>query len=234
MTITKSETIIKLSKSLVETQKELKQPLKDAKNPFFKSEYVPLENVAEAITQTATKYGLAFSQYATTTESGNVSVGTIVFHESGEYIEYPPLILKPENTKPQSIGSAITYAKRYALSAIFGITSDKDDDGNKANGNGEPQKQPQKQQQKRNQKQAQNDEPDVHAIVEKYVQQLAVLGVKRADVVEYVCNKHNVGNMFDIQPNILVGEIKQIWLKKSNEARAKYEEQNEKGIDSEW
>lgn len=230
MEIKKSETIIKLSKSLVETQKELKQPLKDAKNPFFKSEYVPLENVAEAITQTATKYGLAFSQYATTTESGNVSVGTIVFHESGEYIEYPPLILKPENTKPQSIGSAITYAKRYALSAIFGITSDKDDDGNKANGNGEPQKQ----QQKRNQKQAQNDEPDVHAIVEKYVQQLAVLGVKRADVVEYVCNKHNVGNMFDIQPNVLVGEIKQIWLKKKNEARAKYEEQNEKGIDSEW
>lgn len=231
MEIKKSETIIKLSKSLVETQKELKQPLKDAKNPFFKSEYVPLENVAEAITQTATKYGLAFSQYATTTESGNVSVGTIVFHESGEYVEYPPLILKPENTKPQSIGSAITYAKRYALSAIFGITSDKDDDGNKANGNGEPQKQPQK----RNQKQApQNDEPDVHAIVEKYVQQLEVLGIKRADVVEYVCNKHNVGNMFDIQPNVLVGEIKQIWLKKNNEAKAKHKEQNEKGIDNEW
>lgn len=229
MEIKKSETIIKLSKSLVETQKELKQPLKDAKNPFFKSEYVPLENVAEAITQTATKYGLAFSQYATTTESGNVSVGTIVFHESGEFIEFPPLILKPENTKPQSIGSAITYAKRYALSAIFGITSDKDDDGNKANGNGEPQKQPQK----RNQKQAQNDGPDVHAIVEKYVQQLEVLGVKRADVVEYVCNKHNVGNMFDIQPNVLVGEIKQIWLKKNNEAKAK-KDTNEKGIDNEW
>ena len=230
MTIRTSETIINLSKALVETQKELKQPLKDAKNPFFKSEYVPLENVAEAITESATKHGLAFSQYATTTETGNVSVGTIVFHESGEFIEFPPLILKPENTKPQSIGSAITYAKRYSLSAVFGITSDKDDDGNKANGNGEPQKQ----QQKRNQKQAQNDEPDVHAIVEKYVQQLAVLGVKRADVVEYVCNKHNVGNMFDIQPNVLVGEIKQIWLKKKNEARAKYEEQNKKGIDSEW
>lgn len=231
MTIRTSETIINLSKALVETQKELKQPLKDAKNPFFKSEYVPLENVAEAITESATKHGLAFSQYATTTETGNVSVGTIVFHESGEFIEYPPLILKPENTKPQSIGSAITYAKRYSLSAVFGITSDKDDDGNKANGNGEPQKQPQK----RNQKQAQqNDEIDVHAIVEKYVQQLEVLGIKRADVVEYVCNKHNVGNMFDIQPNILVGEIKQIWLKKKNEARAKYEEQSEKGIDNEW
>lgn len=230
MTIRTSETIINLSKALVETQKELKQPLKDAKNPFFKSEYVPLENVSEAITESATKHGLAFSQYATTTETGNVSVGTIVFHESGEFIEFPPLILKPENTKPQSIGSAITYAKRYSLSAVFGVTSDKDDDGNKANGNGEPQKQPQK----RNQKQAQNDEADVHAIVEKYVQQLEILGVKRADVVEYVCNKHNVGNMFDIQPNILVGEIKQIWLKKKNEARAKYEEQNEKGIDNEW
>lgn len=227
MTITKSETIIKLAKSLVETQKELKQPLKDAKNPFFKSEYVPLENVAEAITQTATKYGLAFSQYATTTENGNVSVGTIVFHESGEYIEYPPLILKPENTKPQSIGSAITYAKRYALSAIFGITSDKDDDGNKANGNGENQKQPQK----RNQKQAPQNEPNVHEIVEKYVQKIEELGVDRADVVEYVCNKHNVGNMFDIAPNIIVGEIKQIYMKKNNEQKANT---NEKGIDSEW
>lgn len=227
MEIKKSETIIKLSKSLVETQKELKQPLKDAKNPFFKSEYVPLENVAEAITQTATKYGLAFSQYATTTESGNVSVGTIVFHESGEYIEYPPLILKPENTKPQSIGSAITYAKRYALSAIFGITSDKDDDGNKANGNGEQQKQPQK----RNQKQQPQNEPNVHEIVEKYVQKLEELGVNRADVVEYVCNKHNVGNMFDIAPNILVGEIKQIYMKKNNEQKVNT---NEKGIDSEW
>lgn len=227
MTIRTSETIINLSKALVETQKELKQPLKDAKNPFFKSEYVPLENVAEAITESATKHGLAFSQYATTTESGNVSVGTIVFHESGEYIEYPPLILKPENTKPQSIGSAITYAKRYALSAIFGITSDKDDDGNKANGNSEPQKQPQK----RNQKQTPQNEPNVHEIVEKYVQKIEELGVKRADVVEYVCNKHNVGNMFDIAPNILVGEIKQIYMKKNNEQKANT---NEKGIDSEW
>lgn len=229
MTIRTSEAIINLSKALVETQKELKQPLKDAKNPFFKSEYVPLENVAEAITESATKHGLAFSQYATTTETGNVSVGTIVFHESGEYIEFPPLILKPENTKSQSIGSAITYAKRYSLSAVFGITSDKDDDGNKANGNGEPQKQPQK----RNQKQAPQNEPNVHEIVEKYVQKLEELGVKRADVVEYVCNKHNVGNMFDIQPNVLVGEIKQIWLKKSNEVKAK-KDTNEKGIDDAW
>lgn len=227
MTIRTSETIINLSKALVETQKELKQPLKDAKNPFFKSEYVPLEKVGEAITESATKHGLAFSQYATTTETGNVSVGTIVFHESGEFIEFPPLILKPENTKPQSIGSAITYAKRYSLSAVFGVTSDKDDDGNKANGNGEPQKQPQK----RNQKQAPQNEPNVHEIVEKYVQKLEELGVNRADVVEYVCNKHSVGNMFDIAPNILVGEIKQIYMKKNNEQKANT---NEKGIDSEW
>ena len=40
--------------------------------------------------------------------------------------------MKPVKNDPQSIGSAITYAKRYALSAIFGITSDQDDDGNEA------------------------------------------------------------------------------------------------------
>lgn len=53
-------------------------------------------------------------------------------HESGEWIEYDPIKMKPVKNDPQSIGSAITYAKRYALSAIFGITSDQDDDGNEA------------------------------------------------------------------------------------------------------
>ena len=63
-------------------------------------------------------------------------------HESGEWIEYDPIKMKPVKNDPQSIGSAITYAKRYALSAIFGITSDQDDDGNEAT---QAKKQPAKQ-----------------------------------------------------------------------------------------
>lgn len=128
----KSETITELSKAFAKTQKEMKQPLKDANNPFFKSKYVPLENVVEAITESASKNGLSFTQFPSSDEDGNVTVGTLVMHSSGEWIEYDPIKMKPVKNDPQSIGSAITYAKRYALSAIFGITSDQDDDGNEA------------------------------------------------------------------------------------------------------
>ncbi|HEM9634194.1 TPA: ERF family protein [Streptococcus agalactiae] len=128
----KSESITGLAKAFVKTQKELKQPLKDAKNPFFKSKYVPLENVVESITETASKNGLAFSQFPSQDETGILTVGTLVMHDSGEWIEYDPIKIKPVKNDPQAVGSAITYAKRYALSAIFGITSDQDDDGNEA------------------------------------------------------------------------------------------------------
>lgn len=128
----KSETLIEFSKAFAKTQQEMKQPLKDANNPFFKSKYVPLENVVEAITESASKNGLSFTQFPSSDEAGNVTVGTLVMHNSGEWIEYDPIKMKPVKNDPQSIGSAITYAKRYALSAIFGITSDQDDDGNEA------------------------------------------------------------------------------------------------------
>lgn len=128
----KSETLTEFSKAFAKTQQEMKQPLKDANNPFFKSKYVPLENVVEAITESASKNGLSFTQFPSSDEAGNVTVGTLVMHSSGEWIEYDPIRMKPVKNDPQSIGSAITYAKRYALSAIFGITSDPDDDGNEA------------------------------------------------------------------------------------------------------
>ena len=136
----KSDSISELAKAFAKTQQELKQPLKDAKNPFFKSTYVPLENVAESITETATKNGLSFSQEPSF-DDGMVTVTTLVMHNSGEWIEYAPLKLKPVKNDPQAYGSAITYAKRYALSAIFGITSDKDDDGNEATQPQKPQRQ---------------------------------------------------------------------------------------------
>ena len=128
----KSETITELSKAFAKMQKELEQPFKNANNPFFKSKYVPLENVVDSITKASSKHGLSFTQFPSSDENGNVTVGTMVMHESGEWIEYDPIRLKPVKNDPQAVGSAITYAKRYALSAIFGITSDNDDDGNEA------------------------------------------------------------------------------------------------------
>lgn len=133
--INKTESIADLSKALSAFQAEVKQPMKDANNPFFKSKYVPLENVVEAITDIANKHGLSFTQYPSTDEHGRIGVATLLMHDSGQYIEYPAVYMKPEKENPQEAGKLISYLKRYSLSAIFGITSDVDDDANQATGN---------------------------------------------------------------------------------------------------
>ena len=131
----KSESIVELSKALAKFQEEVKQPLKDKNNPFFKSKYVPLENVVEAITDVAPKNGLSFVQWALNDESGRVGVATMLMHESGEFIEFDPVHMTADKETAQGAGALISYLKRYSLSAVFGITSDQDDDGNSASGN---------------------------------------------------------------------------------------------------
>jgi hypothetical protein len=127
----KSESIAELAKALSAFQKDVKQPSKDKVNPFFKSSYVPLESVVEAITKVANKHGLSFIQYPMNQEN-KVGVVTVILHSSGEYIESEPIFATPVKQDAQATGSVITYLKRYSLSAMFGITSDEDDDGNLA------------------------------------------------------------------------------------------------------
>ncbi|OJG12976.1 hypothetical protein RU94_GL001675 [Enterococcus asini] len=92
-----------------------------------------VEVIDEAIEGT----GLSYSQEATS-EGNYISVATHVFHESGQFISFDPLSLPATKADAQGFGSAVTYAKRYALSAVFGITSDQDDDGNATSGNNAP------------------------------------------------------------------------------------------------
>ena len=134
----KSDSISELSKALAKFQAEVKQPLKDKNNPFFRSKYVPLENVVEAITQEAPNHGLSFVQWALNDEQGRVGVATMLMHESGEWIEFDSVHMKADKETAQGAGALITYLKRYSLSAVFGITSDQDDDGNSASGNQAP------------------------------------------------------------------------------------------------
>ncbi|WP_241692002.1 ERF family protein [Ligilactobacillus salivarius] len=114
---------------------QLKQPVKDAKNPFFKSNYVTLEGVQNAIDAAIKGTGLAYTQIVKNDDSGNVGVETIITHESGQYLTTGVLALRPEKATPQGYGSTITYAKRYQLSSAFGVSSDVDDDGNIGSGN---------------------------------------------------------------------------------------------------
>ena len=126
----KSESIKHISEAMAKFQGEVTQPKKDKPNPFFKSKYVPLENVVEVITDEAPKHGLSFFQSPCNDEHGRIGISTLVTHQSGEFIEFEPLFMKVEKNNAQGSGALITYLRRYTLSSIFGITSDEDDDGN--------------------------------------------------------------------------------------------------------
>lgn len=127
-----SETRAELFKAFANFKKKLKQPLKDANNPFFKSKYVPLENVVQVVDEAMIDTGLSYIQEIEDLEEGYLRVDTIVLHESGEYMVIKGSKVKPVKNDPQSAGSATTYARRYSLSTAFGIASDPDDDGNGA------------------------------------------------------------------------------------------------------
>lgn len=131
----KSESIAEIAKALAAFQEEVKQPEKNAANPFFKSNYVNLESVVKTINTYGPKNGLSFTQWPSTNEQGKPGVATLLLHTSGEFVEYDPVYMKSDKDTAQGAGSVISYLKRYALSAIYGITSDEDDDGNNATGN---------------------------------------------------------------------------------------------------
>lgn len=129
-----SESIKNIATALSKFQEEVKQPEKSADNPFFKSKYVPLESVVETINLYGPKNGLSFTQWPSVNEGNRIGVSTLLMHSSGEWIEFDPIFMKSEKDTAQGAGSVITYLKRYSLSAVYGITSDEDDDGNTATG----------------------------------------------------------------------------------------------------
>lgn len=125
----KSETITSLAKALIDFNGRVSKISKDAKNPFFKSNYASLSNIQDAISKPLAESGLVYSQMPT----GVNGLCTILIHaESGEYLMDSYTMPVSKQNDPQAVGSAITYAKRYALAGILGLNIDDDDDGNKA------------------------------------------------------------------------------------------------------
>lgn len=120
-----SETIVKLSEALSKAQSEMGGAVKDSKNPFFKSSYADLTSVIKSIKEPFANNGLAFVQFPI---NGDKAVGVVtrLMHSSGEWLESEYTLPLVKND-PQSAGSAITYARRYALSAMVGIPAVDDD-----------------------------------------------------------------------------------------------------------
>ena len=120
-----SESIKNLAESLCKAQAEMGGAVKDSKNPFFKSDYADLTSVIKAIKEPFANHGLSYAQFPTNDE-GRIGVVTLLMHESGEYLEHS-YTLPTTKADPQSAGSAITYARRYALQSIAGIPTADDD-----------------------------------------------------------------------------------------------------------
>ena len=127
--------------ALSQFQGEIKSVKKGTINPFFKSKYADLATLWDNIREPLSKNGLAVTQLM-----GGQELTTILGHESGEYltstVKFPltqtiikdadgnpvtPIQYKT-NDDPQSIGSSISYYRRYALSAILGLSAEGEDD----------------------------------------------------------------------------------------------------------
>lgn len=122
----KSEQINELVTALAKAQAEMKNPTLDSSNPFFKNKYVSLAGVREAVTPTLAKFGLAVTQLIGHQEGG-ITCQTVLMHVSGQWLS-GTLYMPSGKQDAQGYGSAITYARRYALMAICGVVGDEDDD----------------------------------------------------------------------------------------------------------
>lgn len=122
----KSESTIELAKALAKFQSEIKDPSKSGKANYGK--YVTLDELLESIRPVLSQNGLSFLQFPGG-DGQLITITTVLLHSSGEWIESEPFTLKSQKVDPQGAGSAVTYGRRYSLSAILGVAWDTDDDG---------------------------------------------------------------------------------------------------------
>lgn len=133
-----SESIKELAAALCNVQAALEPARFNSMNPYFKSKYADLNSVFEACRHLMSDNGLSLVQFPSTAPveyGAAVSLTSRLMHESGEWME-DTMIIPLVKATAQDYGSALTYARRYAVSAIIGIVADEDDDGNQAQGGG--------------------------------------------------------------------------------------------------
>lgn len=136
-----SESTKELIGALAQAQAEFPKIVKDAENPYFKSKYADMASIVNAVQDTLGKHGLAVVQHLETDsqsyydQDGTIKgerlllcVITRLEHTSGEF-EESTLRVPLLDSKPQTLGSASTYTRRYALQSILRLAAE-DDDGN--------------------------------------------------------------------------------------------------------
>lgn len=131
------EVIMKRSDDLKEfalafskAQALFKGATKDSDNPFFKSKYADMASVLAAVKEGLAAHGFSVLQPTSINPEGFHYIETILLHSSGQFIS-SETFLPSTDGKPQTLGSAMTYMRRYALQSLLGVAAE-DDDGNAA------------------------------------------------------------------------------------------------------
>lgn len=221
---------MKLHEKLLAIQTKLKAP-KGQYNSFGKYSYRSAEDILEAVKPLNAEQGVLLTITDEIKEIGGrvYVVATATVSDGTDTLQVSAFAREPENKKgmdeSQITGATSSYARKYALNGLYAIDDNKDadtDEHKQQQENAPKKQQAQKQQQKQQQQQAKEPtEQELHEIVEKYARNIEALGVERSKLIEYVCNKHNVGNLFDLKPNVLVGELKAIYLNKKKQTEQK-------------
>lgn len=119
-----------LAAAMAQAFGEIEAATKGANNQHFKSKYADLGAVVDAIKPALINHGLFFTQHPEPSAEG-VCVETFLHHASGETLSLGKLFVPANKKDAQGFGSALTYARRYALMTAFGVPAE-DDDGNAA------------------------------------------------------------------------------------------------------
>ena len=215
---------MKLHEKLLAIQTKLKAP-KGQYNSFGKYSYRSAEDILEAVKPLNAEQGVLLTITDEIKEVGGriYVVATATVSDGTDELKVSAFAREPENKKgmddSQITGATSSYARKYALNGLYAIDDNKDADTDEHKQQQE--NAPKKQQQQKQQPTKEPTEKELHKIVEKYVRNIEALGVERAQVVDYVCNKHSVSNLFDLKPNVLVGELKAIYLSKKGQAQSK-------------
>jgi len=227
---------MKLHEKLLAIQTKLKAP-KGQYNSFGKYSYRSAEDILEAVKPLNAEQGVLLTITDEIKEVGGriYVVATATASDGTDELKVSAFAREPENKKgmddSQITGATSSYARKYALNGLYAIDDNKDadtDEHKQQQDNAPKKQQGQKQQAQKQQQAKEPTEQELHEIVEKYARSIEALGVERSKLIEYVCNKHNVGNLFDLKPNVLVEELKAIYLNKKQKA------QNEGGKTKTW
>ena len=129
-----SQDTTELAKALINVQRQLQPATKDANNPFTKSKYATLNSVMDSCRDALLSNGIWLCQYPVPAEPGYLGLVTKLTHaESGQWQASLAVVPLPK-ADPQGVGISMTYMRRYALSAMLGIVTEEDTDGEFASG----------------------------------------------------------------------------------------------------